>query len=798
MIAFLQPDDAFRLNIVDVIGTAATIEQLPQALPVLLQTSGMPSSAYYRFQELRSREAVVTLLRYAIAHFAQANSMRAEIYFQPAFASVNDHFDDEVVDLCAELLSLVELQHLYLDRSGPIYKFFHAFQGAEEPHKERLMIAFFQRISGRISNPATAFLYTLDIVDGLVTVGAAKWLVDHREMQLIVLISGWVRGEVRTYLAPHSGGLMEAQDVVRERHLKEEEQRREDVKNRLETLQESLVCRTTLNEALSDFADLTKEHWPSLSPTYTEWLSDQVNTRLHSLNLLTRIVWQGQSVTHPWELNILLDVVAFYDLTIADARPLVWSLVAWCYDTVVRYFKDHAMADAEWTEVVRLIDHPPASHARDHVVQFVGSIGNFPVQVQEALTRVAESPTDYGYIQADACALVAKDHDDAWLLERVTTGATIGVRKNAESELIRRQHEPTILAKLEAAIRNPAGVGSDNYFPPRDVPEWLSQVTAPFAWNKLVVLRRRSLDLELHGLAAQSTDQLFKIDAARAIQVLKDQLKFAPTSWQIRQRAIILEQQQQLAIKAAQSAPFANVLSRLRFNTSSTRVKVWCEGINDEEVFKTLIERLTETPIDVAVGNVHGWPGLQQEKDPNVWLAQCREAIIIMDGDNGRYLRKPKRPLTNVAKAEQAKMRGFPITLVVLKKYGIENYFTQAAMEAVIGQDLSRYFPIPDTVPIQEHFATGKKTIMWRVRKLVANLFDLGEPSLPSLYPKARNREVAQHLHPDDIRGTDLYEALATIVKIAHRLQGEHEPTRLQTASSTGMAKGAISDRTLI
>ena len=288
-----------------------------------------------------------------------------------------------------------------------------------------------------------------------------------------------------------------------------------------------------------------------------------------------------------------------------------------------------------------------------------------------------------------------------------------------------------------------------------------------------MVLRKRSLDLELHGLAAQCTDQLLKIDAARAIQVLKDQLKFAPTSWQIRQRAIILEQQQQLAIMAARSAPFERVLSKLRFNTSSTRVKVWCEGINDEEIFKILLERMADTPIDVAVGNVHGWPGLQQAKDPNVWLSQCNEAVIIMDGDNGRHLKKVKQPLTNLAKTEQAKLRGFPITLLVLKKYGIENYFTQAAMETVIRQDLSKYFPIPDDAPIQEHFATEKKTLKWRVRKLVATLFDLGAPSLPSLYPKSRNREVAQYLHPEDIEGTDLCEALETVLGIAKRLQGE-------------------------
>jgi hypothetical protein len=205
LITFLQSDDPLHLNIVDVIGTTATIEQLPQALPVLLQTPGMPSSAYYRFQELRSREAVVTLLRYAIAHFAQVNFMRAEIYFEPALSSVCEHFDDEVAGLCAELLSLVELQHSYFDHSGPLYKFFHAFQDAEERHKERLMIGFLQRISGRISNPATTFLFTRDIVGGLMTVGAARWLVDHKETQLIASISGLVRGEVRTFLTPYSG-----------------------------------------------------------------------------------------------------------------------------------------------------------------------------------------------------------------------------------------------------------------------------------------------------------------------------------------------------------------------------------------------------------------------------------------------------------------------------------------------------------------------------------------------------------------------------------------------------------------
>lgn len=769
----LEADDPLHLNIVDVIGTAATVEQLPQVLPLLLQTSGMPSSAYYRFQELRSRNAVVTMLRYAIDHVNQVNTMRAKMYFESVLNTVAEHFDEQIASLCAELLSLIELQHINLDHSGPLYKLFGALQHLEDAQKERLLQEFFERIRGRIAHDGATFFFTRGVFAVLMTIGSARWLVEHHETDLITSMAVWVEGDVRTYLAPHSAGVVAAQDAAREQYRQEEQARQADARDRIEDLQASLCTRSDLNEAIDDFAALTKEHWPPLNATYTEWLTEQLSARLTALNLTTRIVWEGNSVTFPSELNLLLDVIAFYDLTLADARPLVWALILGCNDAVVRYFRKHPMFAETWEALFDLLGHPPAPPAREHVVEFIARLQEFPGRIREELTRLAESPTDHGHVQADACALVAGGNSDAWLLERVAHGTTLGVRNAAETELIRRQHEPTIMAKLDAAIRNPADLGTDNYFPPTDASEWLSKVIAPFAWTKLVVLRERGLQLELHGVVVQCTEQLLKIDRAEAIAVLKHQVKSAPASWRIRQRAIILEQEQQLAIETARSSPFESVLSKLKFNTSSTRVKVWCEGINDEEVFRTLIERMADTPIDVAVENVHGWPGLQQEQDPNVWLAQCNEAVIIMDGDNGRQLKKKDRPWTKLARTQQAKLRGFPITFIVLEKYGIENYFTQAAIEAVIGQDLSRFFPIPDDVPIRTHLASAKQTISWKIRNAVAKLFKLEAPPLPSFYPKGKNREVARYLQPDDLKGTDFYDALTTIVNIAKRLQGE-------------------------
>ena len=97
------------------------------------------------------------------------------------------------------------------------------------------------------------------------------------------------------------------------------------------------------------------------------------------------------SVTYPRQLNILLDLIAFYEISIGDTRPLVWSVIVWCHDSVIRYFKDHRMTEVEWAEVIRLIEQPPAPQAREHAVQFVERVGDLPQQVQEALTRLAET-----------------------------------------------------------------------------------------------------------------------------------------------------------------------------------------------------------------------------------------------------------------------------------------------------------------------------------------------------------------------------------------------------------------------
>jgi hypothetical protein len=124
------------------------------------------------------------------------------------------------------------------------------------------------------------------------------------------------------------------------------------------------------------------------------------------------------------------------------------------------------------------------------------------------------------------------------------------------------------------------------------------------------------------------------------------------------------------------------------------RIKVWCEGSTDRPIFRKLFTEIGETEIAETLDFVGGWANLLSEQEPGRWLDGCRQAIIIMDGDEGRKLKKPKRPLTQPAKDLQHRFANHPLKLKVLERYGIENYLPQHAYERVLGRNLSTYFPI--------------------------------------------------------------------------------------------------------
>ena len=103
----------------------------------------------------------------------------------------------------------------------------------------------------------------------------------------------------------------------------------------------------------------------------------------------------------------------------------------------------------------------------------------------------------------------------------------------------------------------------------------------------------------------------------------------------------------------------------------------------------------------------------------------------------------------------------------MLQRYGIENYFPQAALETVASRDLTPFLPIPDHVAVTEYLREDNRS-WWQAFKrfLISRLHFKLKLSGRCLYTKSANERVAQLLVLGDLSGTDL---VAIIHRIAER-----------------------------
>lgn len=194
---------------------------------------------------------------------------------------------------------------------------------------------------------------------------------------------------------------------------------------------------------------------------------------------------------------------------------------------------------------------------------------------------------------------------------------------------------------------------------------------------------------------------------------------------------------------------------------SAIRIKVWCEGSPDRPIFRKLFLELGETEIAESLDFVGGWPNLLSEHQPERWLDGCRQATLIMDGDQGRRLTKKNQPLSNQAKELERRFANHPLKLRVLRRYGIENYLPQKLYERVLQRDLSNYFPIPPAKKIDDHLCEPQP--FWR--RWLSRL--LRKRKLASFYQKNLNEQVAEHVTMADIEDTDLADIVHDVKQAA-------------------------------
>jgi hypothetical protein len=771
LLSALDREDPLYINFLDMIGALIDESQIKIVLPLILRENAMLSAAFYHFREFKSREALIQTLRYFIEQPNELNTIRAESYIEPILELLPQVFDAEIADLCAELLEIVEVQLIYPDHSGPMPKLFQFMREADREGK--ISRVFLERARKREGGKRRRMYYVNEEIVALMTRETAQWLIDERATDLIQELAPYCRGEIREMLRPHCGGIIDVQEATAKEYWDGEAKEKEARTRQITALQERLLGRTTLNGALSDFWELTEDYWPELPDTYRDWLARDISKQLAALNLEKTIQWKENTLWTPSLLSILLPLIERYALKIEPDEPLIFVLTGWDDGVIAKYYKRFPLSEAALKTLERLLQSPASRQALEGLVRFVDSSEIWSAEIERSLKHIASSPTDQGYTQVTALNLLVKHGvDDAFAETIATAGANKDLRSRAFEVLVEMKHRPTIERALARLTDDDLRAGNVN-IPDTSPFSWLVKIKSDIAWDKLADLRARALRLELPMLVGLITDALGKIDRARTAVLIRQQVELAPQAWRPVQVSKAIEQERTAKIEAAQRTEFDEVLKRLKGSTSINRLKVLCEGPTDQPVFQSLLSQAGASP-DIVIDSVGGWGGLRAKPDPNIWLLGCKEAILVMDGDEGRRLTKRGKPYTKLAKEEKKKLSGLPIDLRVLERYGIENYFPQAVFEKVIGKSLSAYFPIPDHVSVLEHLSKSSKSLRFRLTTFVARTFGLSQPSPKEpLYAKSRNAESAQYLCLEDLNGTDLSKIINDIDSKAKVLADE-------------------------
>ena len=770
LLAIVEPNDPLRVNILDVIGAVIDESQINTLLPLILQENTLLSATYYHFREFKSRDALIQTLRYLIAHSNQLNVIRAEGYVEPILELLSQFIDAEIAGLCVDLLERIEAERIYPDPSGVIPKFINGIR--EGDRKGDVVRIFFERVQARGRQERQPY-YLAQILVSLMRRETAQWLIDSRATELIKELAPYCFGEIREMFRPHSEGLIDAQDAGAQVYRTEESSQEESRKKFVSTLQEQLLSRTALNDALKDFWELKEDYWPDVSETYRDWLAAEISTQLGILNLEKNVYWKESTLWEPSILPFFLRLIDRYQLRIQPDEPLVFVLTGWDTGAVANHHKRFPLTEKSRTTLERLLKNPASPQALEGVIGFIESGEMWSQNIAMALKDVASIPADRGSVQVTALRLLVKHDIETPFIVSVSETATNAELRNYAFEMaIERGHRPTIERALARLTDVELRAGNAD-IPGSSPLDWIVKIKSDFAWGKLANLRAQALQLELPMLVGVITNALATIDRTRTAKLIRQQVDLAPGTWRGAQLTHAIEQERIANVETAQRTPFDAILMKLKGSTSINRLKVLCEGPTDRPVIKSLVEQIGSTP-NIVFDSVGGWGNLRAESDPNIWLLGCKEAIMIMDGDEGRKLTKRGKPYTKIAKEERQKLAGLPIDFRVLERYGTENYFPQSVFEKVLAIDLSTYFPIPDHVSAIDSLSKSRASWKYRLRKVVAKTFGFPQPSpIEPLYSKKQNANVAVHLKLQDLQATDLFTIVNDISETAKRLMDE-------------------------
>ena len=737
LIQALNSDDPLNLSLIDCIGALTDAATIPTVLPLLLDTDAMVSSAFHRFRELRSRAAVESFLNCVATDPTIVDSMRFGSYGDPMWETMADLWDPNWADTVADLFVAWAEAHI-TERS--VDEAIAAIERLPDAG-EAVGRAVLEKVLATGADPP----YLPQTIFRCVSPPVAAWLsTQPNGRRLMERIARRGSLEVREVLAPHLGGLVEQEDqaVAAVRQANQAEGERE--KRRKEAQQEEVRTNDSFGAVLRALARLDSHDWPQLDTARMAWLAQGCEDQLHQIDPVRSVHWHSENELRcNRALHWLVQAIDHYRLRITNDVLLIQSMLATESGPIAAYHRRHGLSEAAVTTFEQILSDPNTpSGAVNHFLDFLGETDVSTPTLGSALVALADDSQRPQHIRSWAIRLAGSkgvpDAELAKLAEKLPSS----LKNELDRELIDRQHRPTIERRIAALLADDAAMRAGEVAFPHDSSlGWIGHITSDVFWPRLVALRIKALSLELPRLSGLIANAMANIDGIRTAQVIRDQIPETPAGWREFQEARAAEYEREARLRQVQATPFERIIQRLRLTTTLGMFKVWCEGLTDGPTIDALLAQLPgATELGIVTDSLGGWNNiLSPQWRPDRLRDGCHDLIVLVDGDKGRDYTTVGDPLNENATRISRILAEAGVELIVLRRYGIENYFSQSACEAELSPAVAAHFPLPHDRAV----------------------------ALPN-HSKNKNPAIARRMTANDIAGTDLLRTLEHVIERSH------------------------------